>query len=147
MQIIRYSQNGFIPQFQKYHLQQIDYHLNGGFNLSDFPIHLQDIILKQHNQHVLFYKENFEDFQYGVWVFIKGWVNEYSLNHIPDKKYPVCWEAKINDNTTVYDINWEEKTTINNKYLIAHGCYIPEKSLSSLRNIKKTESIFQCKIW
>ena len=34
--IIRYSTQGFTPQYQAHHLKYIDYHINN-FNINDFP--------------------------------------------------------------------------------------------------------------
>ena len=62
--IIRYSTQGFKPQYQSEHLKNINYHLND-FNINDFPEHLRYIIQKQHEEHLSFYKEHYQDFQYG----------------------------------------------------------------------------------
>ena len=48
--IIRYSTQGFKPQYQSEHLKNINYHLND-FNINDFPEHLRYIIQKQHEKH------------------------------------------------------------------------------------------------
>ena len=53
--IIRYSTQGFKPQYQSEHLKKINYHLND-FNINDFPEHLRYIIQKQHEEHFSFYK-------------------------------------------------------------------------------------------
>ena len=53
--IIRYSTQGFKPQYQSEHLKNINYHLND-FNINDFPEHLRCIIQKQHEEHLSFYK-------------------------------------------------------------------------------------------
>ena len=45
--IIRYSVQGFKPQYQSEHLKNINDHLND-FNINDFPEHLRYIIQKQH---------------------------------------------------------------------------------------------------
>ena len=45
--IIRYSTQGFKPQYQSEHLKNINYHLND-FNINDFPENLRYIIQKQH---------------------------------------------------------------------------------------------------
>ena len=39
------------------------------------------------------------------YVFIDGYKNNQSLNHLK-RKVP-CWKAEISDNTVVYDVNWE----------------------------------------
>ena len=48
--IIRYSIQGFKPQYQSHHLKYINYHLNN-FNINDFPEHFRYIIQKQHEEH------------------------------------------------------------------------------------------------
>ena len=67
--IIRYSTKGFKSQYQFHHLKHIDYHINN-FNINDFLEHLRHIIQKQHEKHLYFYKENYKNFQYGIWFFI-----------------------------------------------------------------------------
>lgn len=59
--IIRYSKQGFKPQYQSHHLKHIDYHLHD-FNINDFPEHLKYIIQKRHEEHLSFYKANYKDF-------------------------------------------------------------------------------------
>ncbi len=41
--IIRYSTQGFRPQYQAEHLKNVNYHLHE-FNINDFPEHLKYII-------------------------------------------------------------------------------------------------------
>ena len=53
--IIRYSVQGFKPQYQSKHLKNINYHLND-FNINDFPENLRYIIQKQHENIFLFTK-------------------------------------------------------------------------------------------
>ena len=43
--IIRYSTQGFKPQYQSEQLKNIDYHLDG-FNINDFAGHLRYIVQK-----------------------------------------------------------------------------------------------------
>ena len=100
--IIRYSVQGFKPQYQSEHLKNINYHLND-FNINDFPEHLRHIIQKQHEVHISFYKEHYQDFQYGIWFFIDGHKNNQSLNHLKHKV--PCWEAEIEDDVLLYDVN------------------------------------------
>ena len=40
IKIIRYSTQGFTPQYQSEHLKNINYHLYD-FNINDFPKHLK----------------------------------------------------------------------------------------------------------
>ena len=102
--IIRYSIQGFKPQYQYHHLKHIDYHVNN-FNINDFPEHLRYIIQHNHEDHLQFYKENYKDFQYGIWFFIDGHKNNQALNHLKHKA--PCWEAKIENDVLLYNVNWE----------------------------------------
>ena len=69
--IIRYSTQGFKSQCKSKHLKNIDHHLND-FNINDFLEHLRHIIQKQHEKHFYFYKEHYQDLQYGVFFFKKS---------------------------------------------------------------------------
>ena len=100
--IIRYSIQGFEPQYQSEHLKNINYHLNN-FNINDFPEHLRYIIQHNHEAHLQFYKENYKDFQYGIWFFIDGHKNNQSINHLK-QKVP-CWEAEKENKVLVNDVN------------------------------------------
>lgn len=135
--IIRYSTQGFKPQYQSEHLKNINYHLND-FNINDFPEHLRYIIQKQHEKHLSFYKEYYQDFQYGIWFFINGHKNNQSLNHLK-RKVP-CWEAEIENDVLVYDINWEYQTTLSDPFGINCGFYLPASQIYKIHNIKKRKS-------
>ena len=80
--IIRYSTQGFKPQYQSEHLKNIDHHLNV-FNINDFLEHLKHIIQKQHEKHLYFYKEHCQDSQSGVLFYTKNHSenNQTSHNH------------------------------------------------------------------
>ena len=132
--IIRYSIQGFKPQYQSHHLKHIDYHLND-FNINDFPEYLRHIIQKQHEVHLQFYKEHYQDFQYGIWFFIAGHKNNQSLNHLKHKV--PCWEAEIENDVLVYDVNWEYQTTLSDPFGINSGFYLPVSQIHKIHNIKK----------
>ena len=53
IKIIRYSTQGFKPQYQSYHLKNINYDLYD-FNINDFPEHLRYIIQKEHKEKIPF---------------------------------------------------------------------------------------------
>lgn len=131
MKIIRYSFDGFKPQYQSHHLKYVDYHLNE-FNLNEIPTHLQFECLKFHNKIVPFFKENYNDFKYGLWAFIDGFKDNQSLNHI--KKRVPCWEAEISNDTIVYHVNWDKKFKITDERCKLFGFYIPKNQLITLKN-------------
>ena len=135
--IIRYSTHGFKPQYQSEHLKNINYHLND-FNINDFPEHLRYIIQKQHEEHLSFYKEHYQDFQYGIWFFIDGHKNNQALNHLKHKA--PCWEAEIENNVLVYDVNLEYQTTLSDRFGINCGFYLPASQIHKIHNIKKRKS-------
>lgn len=66
--IIRYSVNGFRPQYQSHHLKNIHYHMYN-FNIADYPEHLRYIIMELHIKHLSFYREHYKDFKEGIWFF------------------------------------------------------------------------------
>jgi hypothetical protein len=130
MYIIRYSIDGFKPQYQFYHLDGVNYELNE-FNIFDYPLHLRTIILEQHKKRIMFYKEHYNDFKQGIWVFIEGYKDNQSLNHL--KQRVPCWKAYIDDNAICYDCNWGKQVTVSDSYIHFGGCYIPESQLSTLK--------------
>lgn len=132
--IIRYSIHGFKAQYQSYHLKYINYHLND-FNTNSLPNHLKYVVEQRHNKLLPFFKEHYEDFKEGIWIFIDGYKNNQLLNHL---KYKVpCWEAEIEDNVIVYDTNWEEIISLNNPIVKIGGCYLPKREINKIYNIKK----------
>ena len=131
--IIRYSTQGFKPQYQSEHLKNINYHLND-FNINDFTEHLRYIIQRQHEKHLSFYKEHYQDFQYGIWFFIDGHKNNQSLNHLKNKV--PCWEAEIENDVLLYDVNWEYQTTLSDPFGINSGFYLPASQIHKIHNIK-----------
>ncbi|MDD3123567.1 MAG: hypothetical protein PHC62_08675 [Candidatus Izemoplasmatales bacterium] len=136
MHIIRYSVNGFKPQYQSHHLVEIDYEQNGFIkDFNKIPEHLKIECLKRHNRLVPFYKQHNDLFQYGVWAFINGYKNNQALNHL---KYKVpCWEADIDDNAIVVGVNWDHLMFVKDGECTIFGFYIPEQSMQSIRNIKR----------
>lgn len=133
MRIIRYSINKFEPQYQSHHLKMVDNELSN-FNIEEYPSHLQKFIMAQHEKLVPFYKENYNDFKYGIWAFIDGFKDNQSLNHLK-KKVP-CWRAEISDETTVYGVNWDEKFKITNDLCKLFGFFIPQRELHTLKLYK-----------
>jgi hypothetical protein len=134
MKIIRYSFDGFKPQYQSHHLKHVNYHLYD-FNLNEIPKHLQDACLSIHNELLPFYQENLKDFEYGIWCFIDGFKDSQSLNHLT--KVTPCWRAEISDDTIVYDVNWKKKLKITDKACELFGFYLPQNKLHDIYNISK----------
>ena len=137
MKIIRYSIDGFKPQYQSKHLSDIDLELNESWFQNNFinncPQHLKDICLEKHNRIVPFLKEHYGDFKCGIWAFIDGYKNNQSLNHLKTKV--PCWKAEISDDTMVYDVNWEKQMLITDPECKLFGFYIPVNQLSTLELI------------
>lgn len=134
MKVIRYSKNGFKAQEQTYHMQEVNYHLYD-FNINEYTEHLRPHIQKKHNILVPFYLTNYNDFKRGIWVFIDGYKNNQSLNHLKEKV--PCFEAELPDDIMVYDVNWEKQMKLDDFECTLFGCYIPERSLVNIKNIKR----------
>jgi hypothetical protein len=134
MKIIRYSLTAFKPQYQSHHLDYVSYHFND-FRLSKIPEHLRMYVKEEHDRLVPFYKDNYDDFQYGVWAFIDGYKYNQALNHL--KQRVPCWEANISDNTIVYSVNWDRKIPITDPLCKIFGFYIPVNQLKNLSEIKR----------
>ena len=86
----------------------------------------------------LFYKEHYQDFQYGIWFFIDGHKNNQALNHLKHKV--PCWEAEIENDVLVYDVNLEYQTTLSDWFGINCGFYLPASQIHKIHNIKKRKS-------
>lgn len=134
MKIIRYSKQGFKSQYQSEHLKHVYYELND-FNINDFPEHLRWSIKQIHEKNISFYKEHLKDLKDGIWVFIDGYKDNQSLNHLKEKV--PCWEADIDDSTECYDVNWQHLLNITDEECKIFGVYIPKRELHKIRNIKK----------
>lgn len=134
MKVIRYSKTGFKAQNQVHHLKHMNYLINH-FSLNDYPDFLQTFISESRQQKINFFKENEQDFQKGIWVFIDGYKNNQSLNHLREKV--PCWQAEIPDDTICYSVNWDKKILISDSIAKGFGVYIPEKELSQIKNIKR----------
>lgn len=132
--IIRYSIYGFRPQYQSYHLEQVDYHLND-FDITKYPKHLHYVIQEQHDRLLPFYQEHYDDFKNGIWFFLEGYKNNFSLNHLR-RKVP-CWKAEIEDDAVVYDPNWEKILTLDDPEIKIGGCYLPKRELYKIHHIQK----------
>ena len=51
-----------------------------------------------------------------------------------------CWEAEIENDVLVYDVNWEYQTTLSDPFGINCGFYLPVSQIYKIHNIKKRKS-------
>ena len=65
--------------------------------------------------------------------------NNQSLNHL-NRKVP-CWEAEIESDVYVYDVNWKYITDLSDPFVKLVGCYLPKSQMSKIHNIKKKKRI------
>ena len=131
MQVIRFSDEGFKPQYQSYHLESVKWEQTE-FDIEKFPEFLRRDIQANHDSHITFYDKYYDDLTSGVWVFIKGNLCRQSLNHL--KEIPICWEATLPDDTFVIDVNWEKQIRLDDSLCRVFGCFVPESSLQYISN-------------
>lgn len=135
MKVERYSLYGFKPQVQTHHLK-----MNVWFHLCEFDAvmenyALNEFLIQEHERLYNFYKENYQDFTEGVWVFKEGCKGNQALNHL--KRRVPKWTADLPDNIEVYDCNWTKKTTLSEYQPLSFGCYVPKRCLKDIKNIEK----------
>lgn len=135
MKVERYSLYGFKPQVQTYHLKQCVW-----FHLCEFEnamenYALTEFLMKEHERLYNFYKENYQDFTEGVWIFKEGYKGNQALNHLK-QKVPK-WIAELPDDIDVYDCNWSKKTRLDEYQPLSFGCYVPKRCLKDIKNIVK----------
>lgn len=133
MKVIRYSKYGFKSQKQTYHAEQME-NLKE-LDINSIPKHLRHEVEKIAKRNLDFYEKHKEDLSDGIWVFVDGHKNNQALNHL--KEMVPCWEAEIEEDIVVYDVNWEEQLSIKDPLVTAFGCYVPKKEIEKLKNIKK----------
>ena len=51
-----------------------------------------------------------------------------------------CWEAEIENDVLVYDVNWEYQTTLSDQFGVNSGFYLPASQIHKIYNIKKRKS-------
>ena len=134
MKVIRYSIHGFKPQEQTCHMEHVNYQLHD-FDINDYPEHLRWIIEQNHKRDVEFYTQHIDDLKCGIWCFIDGYKDNLSLNHLRHKV--PCWEAELPNDVECYDCNWEKFTTITDPRILSGGCFIPERELWKIKNVKR----------
>jgi len=134
MEITRFSEHGFEPQYQSFHLKHIIepmLKLYRTRNYEDIP----QVGIEYFKKFAKFVYENLDDFKYGIWVFVNNHIEYSSLSHLKSKIS--VWKADICDFIYVYDVNLDEKYKITDKRARFFGCYIPQKELKYITNIHK----------
>jgi len=145
IEIIRYSLTGFKPRKQIHHLkiEVYPYLYPEEFKkeLESFKDNERMIRFLKEQYEILhpFYKENFNDFTEGIWVFIKGHKNNMSLNHLR-KKVP-CYQAEAPEDLECYFVNWSDakKMKLDDPLAKSFGVYIPKREIPKIVNIRKLE--------
>ena len=61
-----------------------------------------------------------------------------TLNHLKHKV--PCWEAEIENDVLLYDVNWEYQTTLSDQFGVNSGFYLPASQIHKIHNIKKRKS-------
>ena len=141
----RYSKNAFDVQYQSHHLLEINHLLLDKNDFIERFINVCDnqfinkVLLEQYDKYHDFYVENYKDFEKGIWVFIEGYKNNQSLNHLKTKV--PCFLAELPDDTEVYDVNLQEKILLSDSLCTCFGCYVPERSLANIQNIRRKDKI------
>ena len=138
IKVIRYSANGFEPQYQSHHIAEnqvcVDESAAKEF-LASVSEGLRPIIASTLAENSKFIKAHWEDLQNGIWVFIDGHKNNQSLNHLKNKV--PCWSAELPEDTEVYDVNLKHTMKLSDPECLAFGCYIPARNLKDIQNIQR----------
>lgn len=141
--IIRYSKTAFKPRYQSVHYEFRKDFLRELKRGENSFLH-KYYSLGEMKMKAKFIEEHLEDFKYGLWVFIDGYKNNMSLNHLTE--LVPCWEADIEDNTEVYDVNLEKTMLITDDLVKLYGCFIPSRELNKILNIKRRRKKVDSKI-
>jgi len=147
IEIERYSFTAFEPRIQHHHLQTevYPYLYNEEFKkeLEFFKDNERMIRFLKEKYKILhpFFKDNFYDFTEGIWVFIKGYKNNISLNHL-NRRVP-CFIAEAPDDLECYFVNWSDakRMRLDDPLAKAFGVYIPKREISKISNIRKLEKM------
>lgn len=65
----------------------------------------------------------------------QGFKPQYQSHHLKHKV--PCWEAEIENDVLVYDVNWEYQTTLSDPFGINCGFYLPASQIHKIHNIKR----------
>lgn len=155
----RYSENGFIPQYQSNHLKQNEFLLMDDNEYKDWLMnnmgyinnYQMNVLLKIKRDKEDFYRAHINDFKYGIWCFIKGKGNNFELNHLYNTnkkitdpmnqvKKNIGFVKEIDiPNFICYNCNLDNIGTIIDfkiTYNGNSGFYVPERSIQYIHEIK-----------
>lgn len=144
IQIERYSNTGFKPCYQRYHLNKImDYVMP--YNPNKFKSKkysmlnknqkefMQNFYKEEHEKYSAYYLKHFEDFKYGIWVFKRGEKSRLLLNHLNN---PVKRSyGEVSGDIIAYSPDMKERGSLEyilDKYMEA---YIPKRYCSKIEII------------
>ena len=131
--VIRYSKTGFKPRYQDHHLHHVLYELTE-FDVDEAKRspHAK-AVLEIHERRFKLFKENFDDFRYGVWCFKEGASIGPELNHLREAR--PRWEAELPEDIEVYDVNLDAKYLL--KDFPYGAMYVPRRSLKQIANVHR----------
>lgn len=139
MRVYRYSDTGFEPQDQSHHRACVLLELDEqAFEemMERMPAHGISGCRERHERLVPLYAEHIEDFESGVWVFTSDNNSRMSLNHL--KSIPTKWSAELPDDTIVWNVNLDARTTlVDCPAADVFGCYVPASSLERLSDVRE----------
>lgn len=148
IQIERYSNSGFKPLKQKYHLKKIHslvipfeytekslykYYKQGKLNKNLYQMLLKSK-QEEHLNYSSYFCQNFQDFVEGIWVFPIGKKEAFLLNHLKTEVKKNI--GTIDNKAEAYSFDFKEKGTvveILNKYGEA---YLPKRSCEKIKPLK-----------
>lgn len=107
MKIVRFSDNGFTPERQTYHL----------------------------SKNTKFINDNFLKLEYGAWVFLDGFIRVTDLDCL--KKISHIWTGDISPKTMVIDAAFNKWLNIADDECKTRGFFLPANSLRNIKYIKK----------
>lgn len=147
LKVMRFSNTGFEPQIQRYHLEGIVwYHMGDGYDKSMKKLKSKISINKSelnrinyyHSKRVEFFRKHYADLGVGIWVFKDKYMHKQSLNHLNEPIDSIQkWVGELPEDIEVYDVNWEQVMTLREALKSPFGCYVPKRSLKHLRNVKR----------
>lgn len=149
IEIYRFSEDGFEPKKQEYHLSEF---INIKNQNEDFS-YIKDVDLKKHMEErqkkQIEYIENLniKDWEKGIFVFVgmpSDFVIDLELNHLEDECYEkrFWFKGEIKETSSIYSISGEyvKKMTVKEfvkKYPKGSPCYIPFNSITFISKISK----------
>lgn len=129
IRVSRYSNKGFIPQFQLHHFNQYIFN-KFKTRLEDYPETLRETLKEVIDEKIYFYEFSARDLFCGVWIFIAGNEDNYFLNHL--KFIPSIHYGWLPENTNVYSFLERKKYILSDLRLLIGGGFVPERELKNL---------------